>query len=355
MPQLPTGGQSNTKFEHNYGACCSSLNIFAFEVLANEAAGVFMKIAYLILAHENPSHLHRLISALSDDDTEFAVHIDRKSNLTKFQSIGALPRTTLIPNRHLICWGGFSIVRATLDLMQFATGSSSFDRYCLLSGADYPIRSNETIRDTLTGSAAEFICCYPMPGPRNRKLLSRLETFRFEGALGPSRFRRVALHQTNRLFSTYKRNYKTVLGGMTPFAGSQWWCLTHNAVSYILRFVSENPGFVRFFRHSHIPDEMFFQTILGNSTFHSRITRNLTYADWSQGIQRHPAPLTKAHIDRFASANFQIDDEEGKGPCLFARKFAKANAQLIEHIDEWRSPTRPLVTRVETLDPSPHP
>lgn len=301
-----------------------------------------MKIAYLILAHENPEHLRRLIGALSGDAAEFAVHIDRKSDISAFRGLSTLPNTTLLPKRRSVCWGGFSMVQATLDLIRFARSNGSYHRYCLLSGADYPIRSNREIHDTLAASTEEHICCYPMPGPRDRKSLSRLETFRFEGALGRSRVRRVALHQTNRLLSGYKRNYKAVLGDMTPYAGSQWWCLTQDAIDYTLEFVAGNSTFVRFYRHSRIPDEMFFQTILGNSAFKARMARNLTYADWSRGIERHPAPLTKQHIDRFESADFQIDDEEGEGPCLFARKFARDDAPFLDRIDEWRSSARPV-------------
>src|SRR3990172_12171962 len=49
-----------------------------------------------------------------------------------------------------IHWGGFNMVQATLDLIRAArTGSVPFDRFCLLSGADYPIKTRAEVRRTL--------------------------------------------------------------------------------------------------------------------------------------------------------------------------------------------------------------
>lgn len=297
-----------------------------------------MKIAYLILAHDNPAHLGRLLQALREDWTEAFVHIDRKSAMGEFGPLQALPGTTFIADRVSICWGGYSMVQAALNLVRAARAARPEpDWYVLLSGADYPIRSNEAIRAFLAESRSEHISCDVMPGRDGRKFLSRLETFRFEGALGHPKLRRVILHQTNRLLQHYKRDYRAVLGGMTPYCGGQWWALSRDAMAYILDFIRQNPRVVNFYKHALIPDEMFFQTILGNSSFASRIARNLTYADWTQGITRHPAPLTAAHVERFADPDFRLDDAEGGGPCFFVRKFAPGDDALLDRIDRIRA------------------
>ena len=297
-----------------------------------------MKIAYLILAHDNPAHLGRLLRALREDWTEAFVHIDRKSGMDGFRALQVLPGTTIIEDRVSICWGGYSMVQAALNLVHAAAASRPEpDWYVLLSGADYPIRSNDAIHAFLAESQAEHISCDVMPGRDGRKFLSRLETFRFEGALGHPKLRRVILHQTNRLLRHYKRDYRAALGDMTPYCGGQWWALSRDAMAYILDFIGSNRRFVDFYKHAHIPDEMFFQTILGNSLFASRIARNLTYADWTQGIARHPAPLTEAHVARFAGPDFKLDDAEGVGPCFFARKFAPADGALLDRIDQIRA------------------
>lgn len=306
-----------------------------------------MKIAYLILAHNNPGHLRRLIGALREDWTDFYVHIDRKAPTGMFDALGAEPRTHFIAERVSACWGGYSLVQATLNLMAAAMAEASApDRLVLLSGADYPIRSNRRIRDFFEGSATEHIGMMKMPSPDGRKPLARLETLYFEAARGAYMPTRVLFTQTNRLLEgRYKRNYRPVLGDIQPYAGSQWWALTREAARYILDdFIPSHPRLVRFYKRSLIPDEMFFHTILGNSPFHGNVARNLTYADWSKGLSRNPAPITAAHLDRFADPGFALDDVEGRGPCFFVRKFSEADTALLDRIDAWRSQTVPATS-----------
>ena len=232
-----------------------------------------MKIAYLILAHENPTHLRRLIRALRTPWTRFYVHVDRKVPEGLFDGLRDEAQTELIPDRVSACWGGFSLVQATLNLMSAAAcDPEPADWYVLLSGADYPIRSNDEIRDYLQRSNAEHIGFMPMPSPDGRKPLARLETVYFEKARGKHKPVRVLLTQTNRFLERfYKRNYRKALGDLVPYTGSQWWALSRDAVQYILDFVARRRDLMRFYKRSLIPDEMFFQTVLGNSRFRKRI------------------------------------------------------------------------------------
>jgi hypothetical protein len=298
-----------------------------------------MKIAYLILAHDDPRHLRRLVEAVQDDWTQIYVHIDKKAELARFTRAIDLSRVTFIPDRVSACWGGFSLVQATLNLMAAARhGSTAPDWYALISGADYPIRSNRAIRDCLHASDREHISLIEMPSADGRKPLDRLERLHFEHACGRYVPQRVLLTQTNRLLEKYyKRDYRRVLGDIKPYAGSQWWVLSREAVDNILSFVETNPQLVRFYRHTLIPDEMFFHTILGNSPFRSKAARNLTFANWTEAFSRNPRPITPEHVAEFADPDFYLDDIEGVGPCFFARKFTSRNRDLLDRIDEIRA------------------
>jgi hypothetical protein len=298
-----------------------------------------MTLAFLVLAHADPEHLARLIAALREDWTRFYVHIDRKADMKAFETVRRLPQTRFIEDRVDACWGGFSLVQATLNLMAAAMRDApAADRFLLISGSDYPIRSNRALRAYLEASDREHISLLEMPTPDGRKPLSRLEMFQFEGARGRPMPKRVLLHQTNRLLERYyKRDYRRALGSIKPYASSQWWALSRDAVGHILDFVRANPRLVRFYKHTLIPDEMFFHTILGNSPFRAKAARNLTYADWSQGLKRNPLPITPAHVARFADPGFGLDDIEGVGPCFFARKFSSRDHELLDGIDEIRA------------------
>ncbi len=128
---------------------------------------------------------------------------------------------------------------------------------------------------------------------------------------------------------------------MTPYAGSQWWALSREAILHILDFVATKRRFVDFYKRSLIPDEMFFQTILGNSPFKERVARNITYADWSGSFSRNPRAITDKHIDQFADPDFHLDDVEGKGPCFFARKFTVDDGPLLDRLDSVRDRVLP--------------
>lgn len=67
-----------------------------------------MKIAYLIAAHTDPTHLSRLISSLRnpDADIHFFVHIDGKSDIKQFNNINSHPGVTVCKSRIYTYWGG---------------------------------------------------------------------------------------------------------------------------------------------------------------------------------------------------------------------------------------------------------
>ena len=106
-----------------------------------------MKIAYLILAHNTPNHMQKLISSLSSDSSTFFIHIDKKSNIKDFNKIVG-NNITFTKSRISVFWGEFSQVEAILVLIRTAMSNAiKFDRFVLLSGADYPVKTFKYIED----------------------------------------------------------------------------------------------------------------------------------------------------------------------------------------------------------------
>jgi hypothetical protein len=108
-----------------------------------------MRIAYLVLCHDDACHIGRLARRLVFATSENAVfiHVDRKSNIYDevIRSVGRVPNVFVIEERYEVFWGGFSAVNATYALLRAAVSNGGFDRYVLLQGADYPIKSNRYI------------------------------------------------------------------------------------------------------------------------------------------------------------------------------------------------------------------
>jgi hypothetical protein len=291
-----------------------------------------MSVAYLILAHANPRHFRRLLSALASPTSALFVHIDKKSRCEFTHDLSA-DAVSFSIDRFEVHWGDFSVVEATLSLMnQALRDPRRFDRLVLLSGADYPIRSASYIESVFERHHdAEFISMVRMPSVAADKPLHRLTRYRPspDETLVRSFIRR-SLRKVGLI--PRERDFKKVLGELVPCAGWQWWALTRAACEHIERFCSANPRIVSFFRNTHIPDEMFFQTIIGNSPYCAKVRRNLTFGDWTAG-ERSPALLSSEHVERFAAVTrFGPNDVYGDGEILFARKFSDESQQVVDSL-----------------------
>jgi len=117
-----------------------------------------MKISYLILAHNNPEHLLRLIHSLSTTDSFFFIHIDKKTPFYLFERTWA-PNVSLAKRRIEVHWGEFSLVEATLHLIQQALDSPfGCDYLVLLSGVDYPLQSPRHIENFFQKNRGKELC-----------------------------------------------------------------------------------------------------------------------------------------------------------------------------------------------------
>lgn len=292
-----------------------------------------MKIAYLILAHDNALHLQRLISALATDSSHFFIHIDKKSDRTPFLAITG-DNLHFTEQRAAVYWGDFSQVEAMLILLRAACSlAGGFDRCVLLSGADYPLRSAQAIERFFEAAPdQEYMNLVAMPSKAAGKSLSRLSTYQLRPG-DPLLLRAGRKALICAALLPRQRDYRAQLGALAPYAGSTWWALSRAACDHILAFAGRETQVVDFFKNTQCPDESFFHTILGNSPFRSRIARNLTYTDWSDG-GASPARMTQQHLTLFqATSSFPAQDTYGAGAMLFARKFADQSAPLVARLE----------------------
>lgn len=281
-----------------------------------------MRIAYLVLAHGRPQQLARLVGALPSDSPLF-IHFDRRADRGVFDEaksavLRANPRAVFV-RRHRCRWGAPGIMYGTLELIEaLCRSSEKFDYATLLSGQDYPIQTRAAIeRDLARGG--DFIECF-----------SLIEPNRWSDHKGNFR-------ATDRVFGRYIRfrshiwrvGSRHLPDGIVPFGGSQWWTLSRNAIEYLRRVAHENRSLVRALGRSFIPDEIFVQTILGNSPLAGGIVQNdLRFAIWDRPEPPFPATLTSVDLPVLAASRKH-----------FARKFDFGSApDLANQIDSLRRP-----------------
>lgn len=300
-----------------------------------------MRIAYLILAHNNPAHLRRLIGRLRAPESRFFVHIDAKSDIAPFRALAG-PDTTLCERRVNGTWGDISLVDATLEALRCAAAPGAgidggFDYFVLLSGACYPLRTPADIADFLARHrGTEFIEAFPMPDPAYGKPIERLTRYWIRKGPPLARLRWPLQRLLNRFMPA--RDYRAALGAGADalVAGSQWWCLSAEAVALVLDHERAQPGLHRFCRLVDCPDEFFFQYLVWNSPLRARVSHSLTYTRWRAG-GNGPELVDERDLAAFA-ADVIVDAEHNNSPgakreVLFARKFDDAAAPLLARID----------------------
>lgn len=296
-----------------------------------------MRIAYLILAHDNPSHLKTLTSALNDFDDRIFIHINKKSNIQQFKEVAQQHHVSIIPNRTTIHWGGFSMLQAVFNLLYAAREASiPFQRYCLISGSDYPLRNNQKIHSYFEKySEYEFINIRDIFQKEKIHLLPRLKYFVFEtGLTRETTLNKIFFQINDKVLKTrlFTRNYQRHLGSLKPYIGDAWWILSDRMVSYMLHFIETHPQVVDFYRHTAHPLEALIHTIIGNSPFFDCVRHNVTYTDW---LPRSTSPcfLTDDHIDFLEKHLAQTESVPGQKAFLFARKFSQDRQDLLSRID----------------------
>jgi hypothetical protein len=271
------------------------------------------RIAYVVSAYKLPHQLERLLRRLAGPGVTFTVHVDRKTPQRDYEAMvgGTRDLDVHFLPRHICHWGGWGHVRASLKGIDRLVGDEvPFDYVALLTGQDYPLSSPAAIADALGAAGGRsFMSWWPLPRPQwgARGGLDRYEDWH------------VITYRRAHLALPLRRSLPL---GLTPYGGSPYWFLSRPLVDYVHGFVHENPAFARFFEHVFIPDELFFQTIVINSSLANTVENaTLRYADWS----REPAPavLTARDLDAIAASD-----------ALLARKFDETmDAEILDLID----------------------
>ncbi len=288
------------------------------------------KNAYLILAHSDPAHLRKLVES-ANATCDIYVHIDAKSDIGRFDDVLRLPNVHATPRRHWVIWAGISMVDAILELMAAAIGSGNdYGHLAILTGADYPIKSEHFINSVFADHADREFVKYSniYDNADYTRLISRKyfrEPFVKSRSKYVDRLDRAARKACSSIGLRNDWNKDVV-----PYRGHTWCALTQECCRYILNYVAENPWYHRMNVHSFAPDEHYFHTIIGNSPF----------AEKTFGIQPCRGSLALVGVTHLIDDSlthwFTLDDWErvSRSERLFVRKVRSQDGSgLVERID----------------------
>ncbi len=277
-----------------------------------------MRLAHLILAHDNQLQLERLIKRLIYTDTDIYIHLDKKKDLTPFLHLKALENVYFISNRTAIIWGDYSMVKATLKSFEeiLETGKA-YSHINLLSGVDYPLKSAGTIQKFLFAHADKTFMRFRHIDSEWQESKSRFTKYNLGDYNLPLKFQVQSL--MNRFLPDRKLPNK-----LEPYGFSQWLTMTPECIRYTLDYLKKNNAVRRFFRMTWGVDELVFQTILLNSKLKDTIVNDhLRYIRFDKGGSR---PKTLTIQDK------KILADSGK---FYARKFsAEVDSEILDYLDQ---------------------
>lgn len=298
-----------------------------------------MRIGYLILAHRYPEQLFRLIDRLNGEGIYFFIHIDKKVSRSVYDLIEEQlsdKENVRFIKRFTCYWAGYGIMQATLQgINEVVDSQYKIDHLILLSGQDYPIKSNRYIREFLIQKKGiSFVNHKPFPQPewqtenggwdrvnawhliwRNIRYVFPVKNIFGNGRMS------VLNPVWNFFYSimpTPKRKFPLKLH---PFGGAQFWCLCSSHFHFIYEFVQKHPKYVKHFKYVFVPDEILIQTIIGNANFQQSVVNDtLHFLEWD----RPGAILNKADMNKILATYH-----------LFARKFDNTvDAAVLDVIDK---------------------
>lgn len=305
-----------------------------------------MQKNYLILAHKNPLQLSRMIERLDDGASKFFIHLDAKTPIESFTACLEGAHIRFIEPRERCVWGDFSIVQATIRLMEAASKEQGV--FILMSGQDYPIQSQGYINAFLENNKGfDFIEIEPLEEKWKPKMVKdKLEHYHIlhseergnSNCYAPfahcSVFQklRTLMHLLKGRLS--QKNFRLLCSlpkRVAPFerqyAGSQFWAFSERTFYAVLHYIREHKAALEeYYKYTSSPDEIYFHSVLmhlvaKDSTI--KLKDPITYVNY----------FRKNNV--FVTEDFEkLTSAKGK---LFARKFdTDIDIEILNKLDSYQ-------------------
>lgn len=305
-----------------------------------------MQKNYLILAHKNPLQLGRMIERLDDGASKFFIHLDAKTPIEPFTACLEGAHIRFIEPRERCVWGDFSIVRATIHLMEAASKEQGI--FILMSGQDYPIQSQGYINAFLESNKGfDFIEIEPLEEKWKPKMVKdKLEHYHIlhseerghSNCYAP--FAHCSVFQKLRTLTHLlkgrlsRKNFRLLCSlpkRVAPFerqyAGSQFWAFSERTFYAVLHYIREHKAALEgYYKYTSSPDEIYFHSVLmdlvaKDSTI--KLKEQITYVNY---FRKNNVFITE-DFDKLTSA-------KGK---LFARKFdTEVDTEILDKLDSYQ-------------------
>jgi hypothetical protein len=326
------------------------------------------QIGFVILSHNNPQQLLRLVCCLQRvyDDPPIAIHHD--FGQTRLRQDDFPSDVQFVLPHAKTRWGNFSLVVAVLRALALLYQRAAPNWFVLLSGADYPTMRADKVLENLTSSGMDALLDYrEVPNLSNGTLkvaygikmaphsvdLGDLQpVLRYPPPDNPTLKHLVMpanLVLAWRRYFGFRLWFPVVRNGSrigryllqlpfqdwrSPFApnfkchyGDQWFTGNHKVAEILLNPTVKHMQLRHYLRFRHVADECYYQTVLGNTAGLKISKATRRFADWTESAG---GPVGGAH-----PKVLDLDDLSAivSSKSYFARKFA-SDSPILDELDK---------------------
>lgn len=280
--------------------------------------------AILILAHDDEPMLRRIVQRVSPLGPTF-VHIDAKTDISQWRLLD-LP-CTFVDDRIRVFWGHWSVVEATVALLEVALANPSITRFTLLSGSHYPIVPNGVLARKAR-SAGNIIGSRPAPNMPDGSRPEVDYERRFYRTLRPNgQWSRIKNGFMNRIvFIGRPLDWRSVTPSSGMRAGEQFWSIDRTFAEFCVERIRSSSPLIEYFKLIVCSDEKVFATLYGEFT-EKLSSEGTTFTKWMNKPRlngQYPAPLSRADVEEAT----RLDS------FWFARKFRSSDEAILDWLDQ---------------------
>ena len=277
-----------------------------------------MKHAYLIMAHNEPYILERLLKLIDYDDNDIYIHIDKKAKDLKEEDIKKWlhkSKVYFIPRRD-IRWGTNSQINCTLSLLDVATNNNHYAYYHFISGIDLPLKSQKEIHEFFDKHQGKEFVHFYVHRDIDDERLDRVKYYHlFSGNLrSKSKIKRFISKKVYYNILKIERLLKIDrIKDKKYMFGANWFSITDDLARFIL---SKKKEIEKEYKYTSCADELVVQSLIRKTKFYDNLYLKkdddykacMRCIDWNRGT-----PYT-----------FKKDDFEMlmNSEMFFARKFS---------------------------------
>lgn len=284
--------------------------------------------AILILAHKNVQQVVELSRKLNSNFNVY-IHFDKKMTLDD-NCLKILENENIkYISQEDVKWGSWSIVRATIALMNLALSDKDNRYFHLISGQDWPIINSQEIYDFFEDKNSIYMERYSADRVRksHEEIINWQKYYYYYDVINRRKLYGKIFHRlTIKLQGLLKINkFKKLKINLDIYAGSQWGSLPRDAVEFALDYLDSHENVYKMFETGFCSDEFWLPTILANSSkFRNRYENyNYHFIKWTEQHGSYPAILDENNF---------IELRQSKA--FFARKFdADISRKLIEKLE----------------------